>query len=87
MTLIIVLMFFKSLCLCIQNIVLACYDKFLNPKPKYYTGGGASSGSSYQRNRSGHSSTLSAQHKSFAREREQLLEKIRSRKRAAKLQT
>lgn len=94
MTLIIVLLFFKSLCLYLQNIVLFCYDKFLNPRQKYYTGGGTSaSGSSYQYHRgqrSSYSSSTSSSStltKSRAIEREQLLEKIRSRKRAAKLRT
>lgn len=35
MTLILVLIFFKSVCLYLQNIVLCCYDKFLNPRRKY----------------------------------------------------
>lgn len=91
MTLIIVLLFFKSLCLYLQNVVLFCYEKFLNPKQKYFTGGGPSaSGSSYQQNsgqRSGYTSSSSALNKARAVEREQLLEKIRARKRAAKLRT
>lgn len=90
MTLIIVLIFFKSLCLYLQNIVLFCYDKFLNPKRKFYNGGGPSvPGSSYQHRgqRSGFSNPSSALTKARAAEREQLLEKIRARKRAAKMRT
>lgn len=90
MTLIIVLLFFKSICMYLQNIVLFCYDKFLNPRQKYFSGGGGlstTSGSSYQRHRSGHTFSSSALNKTRATEREQLLEKIRSRKRAAKQRT
>lgn len=91
MTLIIVLLFFKSLCLCLQNIVLCCYEKFLNPRQKYYTGGTSASGSSSYQQRgqrtSANSFLSSSLNKTRATEREQLLEKIRARKRAAKLRT
>lgn len=91
MTLIIVLIIFKSLCVYLQNIVLNCYDRFLNPRRKYYTGGGGSSqsGSSYQSRgyRLGFSTPSSALSKARANEREQLLEQIRARKRAAKMRT
>lgn len=95
MTLILVLVFFKSICLYLQNIVLLCYDRFLNPKQRYSGGGGGGSSSSgsychHHRQRSGNSystSSSSALNKARASEREQLLEKIRARKRAAKQRT
>lgn len=89
MTLIIVLIFFKSICLYLQNIVLNCYNRFLNPRRKYYTGGGPSVLGSYQPRGqwSIFQTPASALSKSRANEREQLLEKIRARKRAAKNRT
>lgn len=32
MAVLLILFFFKSVCLSIQNIVLNCYDRFLNPR-------------------------------------------------------
>lgn len=91
MTLIIVLLFFKSICLYLQNIVLNCYDRFLNPRQKYFIGGGGSSvaGGSYQHRgqRSSVPFSSNSLNKARATEREQLLEKIRARKRATKLRT
>lgn len=78
MTILIVLLFFKSLCLYLQNIVLYCYDKFLNPKQT------VSSASTYpHRNRSIFLSKNTT-NKLRSTEREQLMEKIRIRKKAAK---
>lgn len=36
MSLLIVIIFFKSICLCMQQLVLAVYERFLNPRHKYY---------------------------------------------------
>lgn len=104
MTIIIVLLFFKSICLYLQNIVLFCYEKFLNPRKKKYCphstfgNSSAQSASAYnnQYRGSGYrsflsspfsalaSSSSSALNKARATEREQILERIRERKRAAK---
>lgn len=47
------ILFFKSICLCMQQLVLAVYDRFLNPRHKYYWqtaerggGGGGAAGDS-----------------------------------------
>lgn len=91
MSILIVLIFFKSVCLYLQKFVLGIYEKFLNPRHKYWLGsstnqcrGGGSSGggggggsSSY---RSILSSSSSAINKTRALERERLLEQIRARK-------
>lgn len=102
MTLIIVLLFFKSICIYMQNIVLHCYNKFLNPRQKYYTtgpitGGGllpSSQNRGQQRSSSSSSSSswwwfgsLNSLNQSRPSEREQLLEQIRARKRAAKFRS
>lgn len=36
MSVLIILIFFKSVCLCMQQLVLAVYERFLNPRQKYY---------------------------------------------------
>lgn len=96
MSLIIVLIFFKSICLYLQNIVLCCYEKFLNPKQKYWLSSTSSTsifspGSSSTTTAAGSanqcrgyrsilSSSSSALSKTRALERERLLEQIRARK-------
>lgn len=95
MTLIIVLLFFKSICIYMQNIVLHCYNRFLNPRQKYYTSGPITGGGLYPQYRGQHRaqsswwwfSSMSSLNQLRVNEREQLLEKIRARKRAAKLRT
>lgn len=93
MTLIIVLLFFKSICIYLQNFVLHCYSRFLNPRRKYYTSGPISGGGLYPHYRKQQRSSSSwwwfgdSLNQLRANEREQLLEKIRARKRAAKLKT
>lgn len=97
MTLILVLIFFKSICLYLQNIVLNCYDKFLNPRRKYLlsssSSGSASSSSSsfspwswltsFSSHRNYYRASLRpSSSKNQTLEREQLLEQIRARKRA-----
>lgn len=94
MTLIIVLLFFKSICINLQNIVLHCYNRFLNPRQKYYTSGPITGGGLLPQNRGQHRSSASSWswwlgstnslNQSRPSEREQLLGKIRARKRAAK---
>lgn len=93
MSLIIVLIFFKSVCLYLQNIVLCCYEKFLNPKRKYWLSSNSSTSSIFSSGISNTSqsgnqcrgyrsilSSSSALAKARAIERERLLEQIRSRK-------
>lgn len=82
-----------------QNIVLHCYNRFLNPRKKYYTSGPITGGGLYPQYRGQQRSSSSSQsswswftsmnslNQSRPSEREQLLEKIRSRKRAAKLKS
>lgn len=92
MSILIVLIFFKSVCLYLQKFVLGVYEKFLNPRHKYWLGsstnqcrgggsggggGGGGGGSSY---RSFLSPSSSAINKTRALERERLLEQIRARK-------
>lgn len=85
MTIIIVLLIFKSLCQYLQNIVLNCYDKFLNPRRKYHSSSSASSGTiNPHRNRTWSLLSKFTSNKSRMSEREELLEQIRARKRAAK---
>lgn len=80
MTIIIVLLLFKSLCLYIQNIVLYCFNK-LNPKRKYYT---TNISAGYQLRNNRWLSTSALNTSTHRIEREQLIEQIRIRKRAAK---
>lgn len=95
MSILIVLIFFKSVCLYLQQFVLGIYEKFLNPKHKYWSSGGSSSSSSTNQCRNGSgggggggggyrsflsSSSSSAINKTRALERERLLEQIRARK-------
>lgn len=94
MTLIIVLLFFKSICIYMQNIVLHCYNRFLNPRRKYYTSGPITGGGLYPQYRGQQRSSswwsfgsMNSLNQSRPSEREQLLEQIRSRKRAAKLKS
>lgn len=98
MTLIIVLLFFKSICINLQNIVLHCYNRFLNPRRKYYTSGPITGGGLYPQYRGQHRSSswswsswiygsVSSFNQARLSEREQLLEQIRARKRAAKSRT
>lgn len=80
MSILIVLIFFKSICLYLQRIVLGCYERFLNPKQKYWL---ASSSATSNQCRGGYRSILSsssAVNKTRALERERLLEQIRARK-------
>lgn len=77
MTLILVLIFFKSICLYLQNIVLGFYEKFLNPKQKYYTQPGRSIATTFSS--IWHSNW---QNKVRQQEREQLIDRIRARRRA-----
>lgn len=86
MSLLILIIFFKSICLFMQNIVLGCYEKFLNPKQKYYlsSSGGTAGGSTNNQCRRGNRSsvsTSSALNRLRALERERLIEQIRARKR------
>lgn len=81
MTIIIVLVFFKSICLCLQNIVLNFYDRFMNPRRKYYTSS-ISNGNPVRGNRS--ILSAGALHGTTESEREYLIEQIRVRKRAAR---
>lgn len=93
MSILIVLIFFKSICLYLQNIVLGLYDKFLNPRQKYWLGASSSSSSSSANQCRGGGgggnssssyrsilSSSSAVNKIRALERERLLEQIRARK-------
>lgn len=85
MTIIVVILFFRSVCLYLQNIVLYCYEKFLNPKQKSGNSLHSSlsaSGNQYRNNRSFLSSSSSALDRARAIEREHLLRQIRLRKRA-----
>lgn len=94
MSILIVLIFFKSVCLYLQQFVLSVYEKFLNPRHKYWlssssssaqnnqcrgSGGGGGGGSGYRSFLSS-SSSSSAINKTRALERERLLEQIRARK-------
>lgn len=93
MSVLIVLIFFKSVCLYLQQFVLGVYEKFLNPRHKYWlsshstqnhnnqcrgSGGGGGGGGGYRSFLS--SSSSSAINKTRALERERLLEQIRARK-------
>lgn len=84
MSVLIVLIFFKSVCLYIQSIVLNCYNRYLNPRRKYFAVSKPSG------NRScGIRSILStsALDNTPQSERDFLIEQIRMRKRAAKRRT
>lgn len=86
MTIIVVLLFFRSICLYLQNLVLYCYEK-LNPKQKHTTLSGgtlfsSATGNQYYRNYRSTISAPSALDRLRANEREHLLKQIRSRKRA-----
>ena len=81
MSILIVLIFFKSVCLYFQRIVLGCYERFLNPKQKYWL----ASSSATNQCRGGYRSisilsSSSALNKARALERERLLIQIRARK-------
>lgn len=80
-----------------QNIVLHCYNRFLNPRRKYYTTGPITGGGLLPQNRGQHRpspsswswsswiyGSVSPMNQSRFSERDQLLEQIRARKRAAK---
>lgn len=65
MTLILVLIFFKSVCLYLQNIVLCCYEKFLNPKRKYLHHTSSSSTTTIQSSPWSWFSTSSSNHNQY----------------------